>query len=404
MKRIRRRSLLQKDTPSKRRVTSRINLLASLKKSNASRDNSKRAVQTKKIFWSIGVIAIFAIFILNVRPQELSSRPASHTFIASQSPDINIRASLIDEVINSIDDVQYDSLQTAELASTLSQESNMPIAPNISEYRDTLIIQKTVAPIQLDIVDKPQTTILAGSAREIKEHTVQDGDTVESIAEQYSISPETVRWANDIADAAQAEPGKVLKILPVSGVLVIAKKGDSVKAIATQTEADEEEVAVYNELDSAIVIEEGAEVIVPNGKPRKVPVVTFKTRSGSVSSNGGTPRFTFSPGNTYARGYCTWWAQNRRIQIGRPVPNRMGNAVSWARGASAAGYAVDGNPRSGDVIWHKRASTYAGHVAFVEGVNADGSLSVSDMNNPYWGRVTYRTVTPDEFGQYLFIH
>lgn len=399
---IRRKPLIKHDAKQKRRSAYKASLLGALKNAYSTGKDSQRSTKVKKTIWFLGAGLILLIFAANIRPQELSSRPASQTFIASQQQDLSISPD-INEIFNSIDDVQYDSLQTAELASTLSLESNMPVASNIAEYRDTLIIQKTVAPIQLDIVNKPQTTILAGSAREIKEYVVQPGDTIASIAEQYSISAETIRWANDISDSAEAENGKVLKILPVTGVLVTAKKGDKVKTIAEQTEASEEEVAIYNELDPALIIEEGSEVIVPNGKPRKIPVVTYQTRSG-VTSTGGTARFIFSPGNTYAKGYCTWWAQNRRIQIGRPVPNRMGNAVSWARGASAAGYAVDGNPRTGDVIWHKRALTSAGHVAFVEGVNADGSLSVSDMNNPYWGRVTHRTVPVSDFGQYLFIH
>ena len=81
----------------------------------------------------------------------------------------------------------------------------------------------------------------------------------------------------------------------------------------------------------------------------------------------------------------------------------MGNAISWARAAASAGYSVDGNPRSGDVLYHRNIGG-AGHVAYVEAVNGDGSLSVSDMNYPTWGRVTRRTVPASELGKYLFIH
>ena len=56
------------------------------------------------------------------------------------------------------------------------------------------------------------------------------------------------------------------------------------------------------------------------------------------------------------------------------------------------------------MLYHKYQGG-AGHVAYVEEVNADGSILVSDMNyNGGWGRVSYRTVTPGEFSQYLFIH
>ena len=45
-----------------------------------------------------------------------------------------------------------------------------------------------------------------------------------------------------------------------------------------------------------------------------------------------------------------------------------------------------------------------GHVAYVESVNTDGSILISDMNYPIWGKVTYRTAQPSEFGNYRFIY
>jgi surface antigen len=97
---------------------------------------------------------------------------------------------------------------------------------------------------------------------------------------------------------------------------------------------------------------------------------------------------------------------NRRIAVGKPLPRNLGNAVTWATLAAQSGLSVDGTPRAGDVLWHKNTwiAGGLGHVGFVEKVNPNGSIEVSDMNYPIWNGVSYRTIEPSEFGGYLFIH
>ncbi|HRV76277.1 MAG: LysM peptidoglycan-binding domain-containing protein [Candidatus Nomurabacteria bacterium] len=333
----------------------------------------------------------------------MSSRPASETFISariseSKNSPLSVLNTSKDEINASTSDIQ-----SADLAAVVGQESNMLVESNVNEYRDTLVLQKVVAPIQADIVDKPQTTIASDSVREVTEYVTVNGDTVPGVADKFSITPDTVRWANNLIGDSVA-PGTTLKILPITGVLVVAKSGDTPKSIADSTSSSAEEIALFNDIDINAQIPAGRQIIVPNGSPRTTVVARSSRRASSAATSYGyAANPVFGGGNTYSRGYCTWHAANRRAGIGRPIPNRMGNAIRWASVASSLGYAVDGNPRAGDVLWHRNIGG-AGHVAFVEGVNSDGSLLVSDMNYPTWGRVTYRTVPTSEFGKYLFIH
>jgi len=55
--------------------------------------------------------------------------------------------------------------------------------------------------------------------KEILEYTVQSGDTLSKIAEDFGISLETVLWANDLSKNATISPGQKLIILPVTGAL-----------------------------------------------------------------------------------------------------------------------------------------------------------------------------------------
>lgn len=96
-------------------------------------------------------------------------------------------------------------------------------------------------------------------------------------------------------------------------------------------------------------------------------------------------------GNTYDYGYCTWYVKNRRADL----PNNLGNANTWYSRAAAQGYAVGSTPRAGAVGTTTRGSL--GHVVYVESVNPDGSINISEMNAPTWGAVTHRVAAAGEF-------
>lgn len=352
------------------------------------------------------VMAVFGLFTVSAKPAALSNAPASKSFISARldANDGSSSLSVLNKSFEESESVSSLDVESADLAAVVSQESDFLVTSNVNEYRDTLFIQKTVAPIQAEIVDKPQTTASAGSLREVVEYVVVAGDTVPSLAEKFAISADTIRWANDIVGDSVAV-GTKLKILPITGTVVVAASSDTPRKIAEANGASIEEVALFNDYGVDQQIPAGTSVIIPGGVKRSLRSDARLSREGrrSLSSGysyGANPVYG---GNTYSFGYCTWHAANRRAAIGRPIPNRMGNAIAWARAAASVGYSVDGNPRAGDVLWHRNIGG-AGHVAFVESVNDDGSILVSDMNYPTWKKVTYRTVPPSEFGKYLFIH
>ena len=68
-------------------------------------------------------------------------------------------------------------------------------------------------------------------------YTVQTGDTLFSIAETFNIKPESVLWGNfDVLEDNPnfLEPGQVLTILPVDGVIHPYKNGESLEDIAEE--------------------------------------------------------------------------------------------------------------------------------------------------------------------------
>lgn len=100
-------------------------------------------------------------------------------------------------------------------------------------------------------------------------------------------------------------------------------------------------------------------------------------------------------GNTYDPGYCTWYVKNRRPDL----PNNLGNANTWYSRAAAQGYAVGPEPRAGAV--GTTTAGELGHVVYVERVNADGSVLISEMN--YSGLYSQRTRTAGA-GEFRYIY
>ena len=113
-------------------------------------------------------------------------------------------------------------------------------------------------------------------------------------------------------------------------------------------------------------------------------------------------------GCTYAYPQCTYWAYQRRKQLGLPVGSRFGNGNMWANSARALGYWVDNVPRMvGDIMVFQggqaQSSWAYGHVAIVEEIYADGSVRVSEMGTGFSGYFCSTRVFSDTWN-YQFIH
>lgn len=99
-----------------------------------------------------------------------------------------------------------------------------------------------------------------------------------------------------------------------------------------------------------------------------------------------------SSGNTYVWGQCTWYAKNKRTDL----PNGLGNGGQWVANAAARGFATGTTPQAGAI------GEQPGHVVYVESVNGDGTVNISEMNyNGGVGVVHTRTVAASTF-KYIY--
>ena len=302
------------------------------------------------------------------------------------------------------DQPSVDQVAAADVAASVAQSTDMLVRANVSSLAIDLNNKTDLAQTDNSFISKPQILSQSTGRKGVTSYVTKDGDNVKSVAAAFGISEDTVRWANNLT-SDNLKPGTKLTIPSITGVLHTVKAGDDAAKLASKYQADKERIITFNDLELT-GLNAGQQIIIPDGilpaneRPGYVaPASSYSSASATTSINS-----TFVAGNGYAYGYCTYYAYNRRAQLGRPIGGNWGNAVSWAAMARAQGFRVDNTPEAGAVIQNGGGWGGYGHVGIVEHVNGDGSLTVSDMNYVGWNIISTRTVSASSVGSYNYIH
>ncbi|MDN5819753.1 MAG: LysM peptidoglycan-binding domain-containing protein [bacterium] len=307
------------------------------------------------------------------------------------------------------DNPSVDQVIATNIAADLAERADLPVSANISNLSISLAAKSQLAQSGDSLSYKPSIASGSLESRDVIKYKVKSGESMSDLVDKFNISKDTIRWANGLSSNT-LKKGQTLRILPVDGIMYTSKSGDTIDGIASQYGSDKALIVSYNNLELASGhLKKGTRLILPGGE-KETPTQSTSGRSGGSSyggSNGGISRSfaRAAVGNRYALGNCTWYAYNRRAELGMPIGSFWGNANTWGLYASAAGYAVNGTPKKGAVF--QSTAGYYGHVGIVESVNSDGSINVSEMNNIALGGfniVNTRTISAGEVGQYRYIH
>jgi LysM repeat protein len=330
------------------------------------------------------VIGIVGIIAFGYRPPVEATSPSVAAQTALERPNTSV-----------------DQIAAATVASTVAQTLDMSVQDNVQNLAVSLNAKTDLAQTDNNLFAKPQIVEENSGRAAISGYTTQAGDTVQSVAAKFGVSEDSIRWANNLT-VDSIGGGKALTIPGTTGIVYTVKSGDDLAGLASKYQADKDRIVTYNDLELT-GLKVGGRIVIPGG------VLPASERPGYVAPNrynGGitisTVRATVFGGNGYAYGYCTWYAFNRRAELGRPIGSNWGNAVSWASYARAAGFRVDKTPEAGAVFQTGGGYSGLGHVGVVERVNADGSIDVSEMNYAGWNIVSNRHIT--DVGSYNYIH
>lgn len=314
------------------------------------------------------------------------------------------------------DNTVVDDITETNVVANLAESANLAIAPNAASLSVSVAVVQDSKIQATGEIEKPKVLEVPSENREIIIHKTQGEETIQSIADKYGITAQTVKWVNAIK-GDKVDSGKELKIIPVDGIVYAADSDSNVAEIAKKYQASEERIISYNNLSSGL-ISKGAQIVIPGGilpekeRPDYVAPVRHARRtstlsagvsssySGSNNSQVISNRSTLKAGNAYAFGNCTWYVYNLRPDIG----SFWGNASSWAASARSAGYKVDNVPAVGAIAqWRPYAYGMSGygHVAYVESVNSDGTITISEMNVQGFNVVSRRTVPATDVSSYI---
>lgn len=136
-------------------------------------------------------------------------------------------------------------------------------------------------------------TIISQKPRsETVEHKVKDGETLSSIASEFNISIETIKWANGLT-SDQIKPGQTLKILPVTGIAYTVKSGDSLESVAKKYSANAQAIVdfPFNDVPDDFKLKVGQVLIVPDGSPPEVIAPKAKPQPQYLAQGPASPAF-----------------------------------------------------------------------------------------------------------------
>jgi surface antigen len=300
-----------------------------------------------------------------------------------------------------------DQLSSADIAVHVARMTSLPEAVAVTNQADSEATQLAITATENKVVAKPQVvTTSLKSAKDIKSYTTVNGDTLSSLASKFGVTSDSIRWSNGLS-SEKIPAGKQLVIPPVSGVVYTVKSGDTVDSLAQKYSSSKDQILADNDAEVS-GLKVGQRILIRGGIQPVARTASVYVNT-SFSFGGGSATYGY---NGYDYGYCTWYVANKRLAAGSPMPTNLGNASTWAVRAAAYGLATGRRPQVGAAI--VTSTSGAGHVAYVERVNDDGTIWVSEMNshgqvsidNPApaggWGRVDFKLITNPTSYSYVY--
>lgn len=255
--------------------------------------------------------------------------------------------------------------------------------------------EKELASLQTELNDtfsKNKVLLANLSQEELAEIAKRDGLVAEKEAFQKRLAEEKAK--------AEAEAARIAE----ASRQALAAQASQSQTTATQTsyEAPAPAPAAASTASTSTA---------STSSSTSTPAAPAQTSSYTYTAGGGfpavDPSFRASLNGGYF-GQCTYYVFNRMAQVGTPIGHTMmGNAAEWPSYARSYGYSVSHSPSAGSAIVFQQGLAGAdptyGHVAFVEAVNADGSLYISEMNVRGLNVISYRTISASVAAQATYI-
>jgi len=288
-----------------------------LKKTGVIKKSPAELLHTKYLYLFIILLSVILIFsnLTNNSQANALENKISKTILANLLP-TEFGGVTNEELIE--ETITPNSLLTAGKekylvdSCSLEKQTDLAIDDNLDNADELLFNDDG------DVVFKPYLTTGATGASEtpsaarteIVYYTVQNGDTISTIAQHFGISVNTVLWANNLSSFGLIRPGDRLTILPYSGVLYTVKRGDTLAQISKKYGLEIEKILSCNNLGNSLSV--GQKIILPGAK--KISETTIaRTNTGRTSGLTVIKNLIKSPAAAASGNKMTWPTQGHRI-------------------------------------------------------------------------------------------
>ncbi len=258
---------------------------------------------------------------------------------------------------------------------------------DVSLGRYSTIIKPVSIPTSAPISHQPFT------------YTVAAGENLKTIAARFHVTVAELRWSNaNLFSNTSVATGDQIVIPPVHGIVVTTRSSDTLASLASKYQVDAQTIIDFNRL-RLTTLTSGTTLVIPGGIGGAFPPPPALFQILPVLStsafNAKVVGCCLGPyvNSKFPVGWCTYYVATKRIVTW------SGDAGYWYANASYQGVPVGPKPKVGAIMvtWE----SWAGHVAYVEAVNPDGSWVVSEMNWIAFDVIDQRTIKPGQLGSKL---
>jgi len=378
-------------------MTKKVQKPSSLHVTKALRRTTKKQTgRASKWLKRYGFIAVNALILVVVAGVLMQSR-------AQTEPTVQIDRSTSENE----GPVVLDEISSADIAVNIAIAARLPEVDSVRNQADSRSALVAIATPDEVVISKPQIVSSGESGtqsrQDIIRYVVQQGDTVQALAERYGVDENSIRWSNGITGNSFTT-GREIVIPPAnrSGIVYKVGSSDSIDKLAERYSSSADKIIAFNDLELTQTLPVGEYIFIPDGEKPPEPV------RSNVRSTYTTNTASYRPiygGNGYSFGWCTYGAALRRAQLGNPIPTNWGNANTWDDYARAAGYLVDHNPSVGAVFQTDGYGHTIYHVGIVEEIYPDGSIRLFEYNYYGWNVASWNRIIPaSEVPKYNYIH
>ena len=329
-----------------------------------------------------GVLTLTLVFVGSLDKQNSGANLSLATF---GEKDYNVSVDQLSELY-----VVADLSDALSLASASDVAANYVMVNSMYDYGQTANGK----------LEKPNLTD-AGNREWVVEYVVEEGESMADIAVKFGISTDQIRWSNGLK-TTDVSDGMTLYLPKESGIIYTAKSDDTIESIASKYGSNVEEITLFNDLEVS-GLSEGMRIFIKNGTlpvtaEYVAPVVVARTNYTYTYLGNASSRTNLVCNRSLGAGQCTTWGWLKRPDLSFI----KANASQWDNIARNAGLLVDRTPAAGAIF--QTDSGWYGHVGYVESVNADGSINVSERNYSGCYGVLFSTIPASEVGKFNYIH